>query len=53
MPSLSAPKAYQGSQFIVALDSDGNIKIGVGVGEDEITHEIYPNPASGSYYGSN
>ena len=59
LPSLSEPKAYQNSQFVVTIDQHGNIEVGIQTsaantnGTATMTHEIYPNASTGSYYGSN
>lgn len=56
LPSLSAPKAYQKSQFVVKIDKNGNIAVGIhsGVtnttGTATMTYEIYPNATANSYY---
>lgn len=56
LPSISAPKAYQKSQFVVKIDKHGNIAVGiqtntsVTTGTAAMTYEIYPNATAGSYY---
>lgn len=56
LPNISEPKAYQNSVFVISLDKDGNIKVGIQTntsatnGKATMTYQIYPNGAKDSYY---
>ena len=50
---MADPKAYQGTEFFVNIDFDGNIKVAVAKAKDSIDsemEEVYPNP-TGRYAG--